>query len=149
MRLKVLYVTPAQSRIIPMKPKGNRVSMDGESCKVTREHMYPKGAPFDAIWVQGHSEAVPVEKASPVTSWEFDSAAETDLLHQVHGLAQGPKEGKASWVSIGLQGAVLLAIIVVAVVLSGNITDLEILLRQLHSGAGAGGDSTVYRPGGG
>lgn len=150
MRLRALYVTPARSKIVRVTPKGNRVKLgEDESWKVTRQHLFPKGAPFDVILPQGHSEAVPVERSEPVTSYEVDAYAETDYLRQVNILARGAKTPKSSWWMLGLQVAVLLALIIVAVVINGNIADLESLLHQLHGSgtAGAGGDSTVYQPG--
>lgn len=150
MNLRALYVTPTRTRIVKVTPKGNRVKIgEDESWEVNRKHIFPKGAGFDVILPQGQSEAVPVERSQGVTSYEVDAYAETDYLRQVNSLARGAKTPKVSWWVLGFNAAILLALIIVAVVITGSIQDLSELVQQLHgaTGTGGGGDSTVYQPG--
>lgn len=149
MHLNVLYVSSAGRQVVPVVPKGKLVTINGQSWKVTRQHVFPGKGTFDVICVEGQGEAVPVDRASPVSAIEIDGFAYTDYLLQVKALAKGGHSQKVGWVGVGIQVALFLALIIVAVVINGHISDLESLIHQLHQGQapGQGGDVTTYNPG--
>jgi len=148
LKMRVLHVTGAGRKVVRVQHENKSLTIGGETWKCTQDHIFPgkprRGAgKWDAICVEGQSEALPVWRSSPVTAVEYNDAVNDNLLIQQRINARGIRTPKSTWFNMSLQGLTLLVVIITYMALSGDMEELRNTMFQLWQDArGAGGDVT-------
>lgn len=134
--LRVLYVSTAGRSIVNVTPDGDKISIGGKTARCDHEHIFPggkKGGKFDAIYIEGHDQCVPVYGAKNILSPEWaDALAHTNIVKQLHDIASGGKKERIAWTPIIMNGLLIIAVAAVGIILHGDVQDMHDDLVASH-----------------
>lgn len=134
--LRVLYVTTAGREIVKVTPDKDTIKVGDSTAECSHRHIFPSGkagGKFDAIYIEGRSQCVPVYGDNKELSPEWiDALAHTNLAKALHELASGGKKEKVAWTPIIMNGLLIIAIVAVGFVLHGDVTDMQEDLVASH-----------------
>lgn len=143
----VLYCSTAGRKVVRVIPEGGLVSIGKETWKLDRAHMLPGKGKYQAICVQGQSEAVPIYGPNPIGPEEVDAIAHNNILEQIHSLSKGNKGTAISWISFAMSALLFIAIIGVGIKVNGDLEDINKKLdRQDPNCPGCPEDTTRVNP---